>query len=56
MKRCTYCDDPFTGEEISEMRAEHEEFSMHPFICPDCWDRLQRKDAEEMFKSLLKGV
>lgn len=54
MYRCQQCGDRFTGEEISEMRAEHEQFSMHPFICPDCCDRLQRMDLEDQFKELMK--
>lgn len=54
MQKCTKCGDRFTGEEISELRADHEEFSLHPFICPDCWDNLQRKDLEDQFEDLMK--
>jgi len=54
MKICTKCGDKFTGEQISEMRHEHEEFSMSPFICPDCWDKLQHEDLEEQFEDLMK--
>ena len=53
MQKCTKCGDRFTGEEISELRAEHEEFSQHPFICPDCYDRLNRKDLEDQFKGAM---
>ncbi len=49
MKKCKYCGDKFTGEEISELRSEHEQFSINPFICPDCYDRLNRMDLEEQF-------
>lgn len=52
---CEKCKDRFTGEAVSEMRQEHEEFSLHPFICPDCWDRLRRMDLEDQFKDLLGG-
>jgi hypothetical protein len=55
MRVCTICGDKFTGEEISEMRSEHEEFSMNPFICPDCYDRHQRKDLEDRFDELMGG-
>jgi hypothetical protein len=26
---------------------------MHPLICPDCWDNLQRKDPEDQVKEVL---
>ena len=54
MQKCTMCGDKISGEEISEWRAEHEEFSMHPLICPDCWDNLQHKDLEDQFEELME--
>ena len=54
MHKCTYCGDKYSGEAISEMRTEHEEFSLHPFICPDCYDRLNRKDLEDQFDELMR--
>ena len=53
MQKCVIGGDRITGEEISEWRAEHENFSMHPLICPDCWDNLQRKDPEDQVKEVL---
>lgn len=53
MKICTKCGDKFSGEEVSEMKADHEQFSMNPFICPDCYDRLQRMDLEDQFQTLM---
>lgn len=53
--KCTKCGDRFISEEVSEWRSEHEAFSMHPFICPDCYDRLQRMDLEDQFEDLMKG-
>lgn len=53
MKRCTVCGDSFLGEEISEWRSDHEPYSLNPFICPDCYDRLQRKDLEDQFEDLM---
>ena len=53
MKVCTKCGDKFSGEEISEWRSEHEAFSDHPFICPDCYDRFQRMDLEDQFSVLM---
>ena len=54
MKTCTVCGDRFLGEEVSEWRSDHEQFSLHPFICPDCYDRLQRKDLEDQFEQLME--
>ena len=54
MMTCTVCNERFMGEEVSEWRTEKEQFSMHPFICPDCYDNLQRKDLEDQFSVLMK--
>lgn len=54
MKTCTVCGDSFLGEEISEWRADNEDFSLRPFICPDCYDRLRRKDLEDQFDELMR--
>lgn len=56
MKICTVCKGKYTSEEITELRSEGEEFSMHPFICPDCYDRFQRQDLENQFLQLVKGA
>ena len=53
MKKCTICGDKFLGEEISEWRSEREQFSTSPFICPDCYDRLQHKDPEDQIKEII---
>jgi len=55
MKRCMVCGDKFTGEEISEWWADHEDFQAHPLICPDCYDRTRKhKDLEDLFNDLMK--
>lgn len=54
MKKCTRCGWKISGEEISEWKQEHEEFSEHPLICPDCWDNLQHKDLEDQFEELME--
>lgn len=54
MKKCTRCGWKISGEEISEWKQEHEEFSEHPLICPDCWDNLHRKDLEDQFEELME--
>lgn len=53
MNHCTKCGDKFTREEVRELKAEHEAFSIHPFICPDCYDRLQRLDLDYQFSILM---
>ena len=53
--KCTECGEKYIGEELSEWRSEHEQFSMHPFICPDCYDRRQRKDLEDQLDQLIGG-
>lgn len=54
MRKCSRCGDKFTGEEIAELMAEREEFSLHPFICSDCFDRLQRLDLEDQLDELIR--
>ncbi len=55
MRRCTVCGDRFLGEEISEWRADHEPYSLTPFICPDCYERkLGHKDLEDQFAELME--
>jgi len=54
MMKCTRCGEKYTGEEVSEWRAEHEAFSRSPFICPDCYDTLSRMDLEDQFNELIK--
>lgn len=53
-RKCLRCGDKFTGEEIAELMAEHEEFSLSPFICPDCFDWLQRLDLEDQLDELTR--
>ena len=54
MKTCTVCGGSFLGEKISEWRTDNEDFSLRPFICPDCYDRLRRKDLEDQFAELMR--
>lgn len=54
MRTCQICGDRFTGEEVSEWRADHEAFQDRPLICPDCWDTLQHKDLEDRFEELMR--
>lgn len=44
------------AQEISNavIAAEHEDFWVRPFICPDCWDRIKHTGPEETVKRLLQ--
>lgn len=55
MKICTRCGERYTSEEISELRAEGEQFSLHPFMCPDCYDSFERQNLEDQFAQLMSG-
>ena len=55
MRTCQICGGRFTGEEVSEWRADHEAFQDHPLICPDCYDReINHKDLEAQFEVLMR--
>lgn len=54
MKICVKCGGRFSGEEISEWRAEHEPFSKNPFMCPDCYDTFSRQDLEDQFLEIMQ--
>jgi len=54
MKTCTVCGERFLGETISEWRADHEEFSLNPFICPDCYDNMWHMNLEDLFDQLME--
>lgn len=54
MYKCTKCGEKYIGEEVSEWRSEKEQFSLRPFICPDCYDRLRMMDLEDQFKDLME--
>lgn len=56
MYKCTKCGERYLGEEVSEWRSEKEQFSLRPFICPDCYDRIQRMDLEDQLKDLMEEV
>lgn len=57
MKKCTVCGDTFLNEEVSEWRADHEPYSLNPFICPDCYDRKQgHKDLEDQMEELMEDL
>lgn len=52
-RKCTKCGERFLNEDVSEWRAGHEDFSLRPFICPDCYDRFSRMDLADQFNELL---
>lgn len=56
MKVCTHCGERYTGEEITELRHEGEEFCFHPFMCPDCFDQFRRMDLGGQFQEAMNAT
>ena len=55
--RCRFCNEIYTPDEVAELREMPEEFWWDgaSFICPGCWDDLQRKTPEAQVRSLLEA-
>lgn len=51
--RCILCGEEYEADEVKEWKKYRDEFSMEPFICPDCYDVFSRRDPEEQAKMLL---
>ena len=53
--RCRFCKEIYTPDEVAELREMHEEYWSDgaSFICPGCWDDLQRKTVIGVGKILL---
>ena len=56
MYYCTRCDEAYSANDIKELIDMNEGFCMRPFICPDCWDDLQRLDLEDQLDLLLPEI
>ena len=52
--KCTRCGDEFETQEVAEWILDREPFSMKPFVCPDCFDKLTRLDLENQLKELIR--
>lgn len=52
---CSRCGEEFGSDEVEEWRKEKEKYSMTPFLCPDCFDALQRMDLEDQIHYLTEG-
>ena len=55
--RCRFCNEIYTPDEVAELREMHEEYWSDgaSFICPGCWDDLQRKTPAAQVRSLLEA-
>ena len=52
--KCTRCGSEFDTQQAAEWILGHKPFSMKPFICPDCFDRLVLLDIKDQIKELIK--
>ena len=57
MKKCMFCEDRFTDEELSELKEMGEKYwlTKTQFICPDCMDDLQRLTLEDQYRAIIEG-
>ena len=54
MRRCIYCRDQYTDEEIIDWSEADDNYSTDPLICPDCYDRIiNHKDLEDQFDEIM---
>lgn len=51
---CALCGEEYSAEDVADLKDMGEAFSRNPFICPDCYDRLQRMDPEDQIIELLR--
>ncbi len=52
--KCTKCGEEYTEDDLRELREMGEQFSVNPFICPDCYDVFSRKCLEDQFNELMQ--
>lgn len=54
---CMFCGDEFTEDDLAELKEMGESYFVDrkekSFICPDCYDDLNRKDPEEQVQILV---
>ena len=53
---CIYCGEIYTPQEVKELKQRGEEYALgdNGFICPDCWDSINRRPVEDQVMDLLK--
>ena len=54
--KCTVCGESYGKDEIKEWKTEKEPYFDDPFICPDCYDSMQRVDPEDLMKECLDAI
>ena len=55
---CARCGDIFTTADLNELREMGEAYYLEKgcFLCPDCWDELQRMSLEEQAQAAIMGI
>lgn len=54
--KCLFCEDTYTAQDLAEIKEMGEAYwkTEKQFVCPDCYDDLQRLPLEEQLKALLQ--
>ena len=53
--KCSKCKGIYEDEDLRELKEMGESYSLHPFICPDCYDRFNKLNLEDQFKEAMNG-
>mgnify|MGYP000977027167 CR=1 FL=1 len=55
--KCLFCEDTYTEQDLRDLKELGETYHLEEkqFVCPDCYDDLQRLPLEEQLKALLQG-
>lgn len=52
--KCKRCKDVFDSNDLKEFRQMKEQFSVEPFLCPDCYDEFLRLDTQDQLNALVE--
>ena len=56
MKKCVFCGQIYTDEELKELKGAGEPTGMNPFLCPDCFDDFQKMNLEDQMIFLMSEI
>lgn len=53
---CIYCGEIYSPQEVKELKHEGKEYALgdNGFICPDCWNSINKRPVEEQVMELLR--
>ena len=53
---CIYCGEIYTPQEVKDLKQAGEEYVLgdNGFICPQCWESINRRPVEDQVMDLLK--